>query len=143
MGENKVVVSRVFHAPLEKVFSAWVDAEQMKQWYSPEGMTTPDAGSDRRKDGAFHVTMQMDKQQFHVQGKYLEYNEPHKLVFTWGWKDAPQDAKPTTVMIEFKSVGDNKTEVTLTHSGFTDEADRKQHNGGWIGTYNKLEKYLS
>lgn len=142
MEENKVVVSRVFSVQIEKVFAAWVDAEQMKQWYSPEGMTTPDAGSDRRKDGAFHVTMQMGEQQFHVAGKYLEYDEPNKLVLTWGWKDAPSGAKPTTVMIAFKKVDGNKTEVTLTHSGFVDESDVKQHNEGWIGTYNKLEKYL-
>ncbi len=142
MDDKKVVVSRVFNAPIEKVFKAWVDAEQMKKWYSPEGMTTPDAGSEQKKDGRYHVTMHMGEQEFKMQGTYLEYDEPNKLVFTWE-ASMSEDNKPTTVTISFKTVQGNKAEVRLIHSGFADEGSRAQHDQGWIGTFNKLEKYLS
>ncbi len=135
MAELVVEVKRVINAPIEKVFKAWVEPEQMKQWYSPEGMTTPAASSDVRVGGAYSVTMKMGDQD-HVQtGKYLEINEPNKLVFTWNKDDS-------VVTVDLKKLDENRTELTLKHVGFVSEESRRQHDDGWVGTINKLEKHF-
>jgi len=136
MAELTVNVTRVINAPIEKVFRAWVEPEQMKKWYSPEGMTTPEASSDNRKGGKYHVQMQIGDQKMDMDGEYLEFDEPNKLVFTWGHGS-------TKVAVDFKKIDDNKTKVTLVHTGFASDQDRKQHDEGWVGTFNKLGKYFA
>src|SRR3954466_9842337 len=87
MAELIVEVKKVINAPIEKAFRAWVDPEEMKQWYSPMGMTTPEASSDARKGGKYSVQMK-GKDIFNNSGEYVEFDEPNKLVFTWNDKDS-------------------------------------------------------
>jgi uncharacterized protein YndB with AHSA1/START domain len=137
----KVEISQVFDAPVEKIFRAWVDPEQMKQWYSPEGMSTSEAVSEMKKEGHYSVTMEMaNNQQFKVSGQYLEYVEPEKLVFSWD--GASVEGKLSQVTVLFKSLGENKTEVTLIHTGFASEESKARHQDGWVGTFSMLSKYL-
>ncbi|HSX18482.1 MAG TPA: SRPBCC domain-containing protein [Candidatus Saccharimonadales bacterium] len=136
MAELTVEVKRVINAPIDKVFRAWTEPKQMKQWYSPEGMTTPEASSENHKGGKYHVQMKMGDQIIDMDGEYLEFSEPNKLVFTWGHGS-------TTVSVDFKKVDENKTEVALKHTGFVDEESRAQHDDGWVGTFNKLEKFFN
>ncbi len=144
MADLVVEVKRVINASIEEVFKAWTEPEQMKQWYSPEGMTTPEAASDNKKGGKYHVQMKMGEQKFDMHGKYLEYEEPNpstssgqaKLVFTWNHDDS-------VVRVDFKKLDDNKTEVALKHTGFANEQSRAQHDEGWVGTFNKLGKFFS
>jgi uncharacterized protein YndB with AHSA1/START domain len=39
--QRDVVVTRVFNAPVEQVWKAWSDAEQVMRWWGPEGFTSP------------------------------------------------------------------------------------------------------
>lgn len=128
-------VSRVVKAPIDKVFRAWVEADQLKQWYSPEGMSTPKASVEARKGGKYSVTMQMGEAEFDMSGEYLEFDEPNKLVFTW-------NAATSIVIVNFKKVDETTTEVSLTHRGFVNEKSQMEHQQGWDGTLNKLVKYF-
>lgn len=78
-----------------------------------------------------------------VGGEYLEIEKPKKLVYTWLWEGSPPETHTTTVTILLKKVGENKTEVTLIHTGFADENMKKDHNQGWEPTFRRLEKFLS
>jgi uncharacterized protein YndB with AHSA1/START domain len=135
MADLVVEVKKVINAPVEKVFRAWVEPEQMKQWYSPMGMTTPEASSDNRKGGKYSVKMK-GKEIFDNGGEYLEFDEPNKLVFTWNDKDS-------IVTVNFRKLDDSKTEVSLRHVGFANEQSRSQHNEGWVGVLDNLEKHFA
>ncbi|MGH8650593.1 MAG: SRPBCC domain-containing protein, partial [Burkholderiales bacterium] len=39
---------RIFKAERKKVFRAWTDPEELKQWWGPEGYATPSAEVDLR-----------------------------------------------------------------------------------------------
>lgn len=128
-------VSRVVHAPIEKVFRAWVEADQLKQWYSPEGMTTPQIEIEPKKGGKYNLTMRAGTDEFKMSGEYLEFEEPTKLVFTW-------NSANSIVTVNFKKIDENTTEVSLVHKGFIDEQSKTQHQEGWSGTFNKLVKHF-
>jgi uncharacterized protein YndB with AHSA1/START domain len=136
MAELVVEVKKVINVPIEKAFRAWVEPAEMKQWYSPMGMTTPEASSDARKGGKYAVQMKGETQTFTNSGEYLEFDEPNKLVFTWNDKDS-------VVTVNFKKIDENKTEVSLHHVGFANEESRAQHNDGWVGVFEKLEKHFA
>lgn len=154
MKNQQAIINKVLQAPIEKVFNAFVDPSLMVQWYSPGDMTTPHAEVDLRIGGSYAVTMSfIDKVPFKgmakdvtVRGIYKEIDRPNKLVFTWKW-DGQEDE--TLVTVEFDSISENQTAITLVHSGFVkDEAEypeglsHKNHKQGWTTALVKLESVI-
>ena len=143
MDNNTIHITKVFDAPIEKVWDALTNPESLKQWKSPEGMTTPDAQVDLHVDGKYAITMAGEHAgptgKVTVRGIYKQIVEPTKLVFTWQWEG--QDEK-TKITIELKELSDTKTEMNFRHEGFTDNESRNSHRSGWNSTFEKLETFL-
>lgn len=150
MTDRKIKLTKIYNAPIEKVWDAWTNPESMKQWFSPEGMTNPQISSELSVGGSYRNTMEGKNMpdpkhngQMTVGGTYLELEKPSKLVFTWLWEGAPADTHTTTVTVLFKKLDAAKTELTLIHSGFADDTMQKEHDIGWASTFNKLDRFLS
>jgi len=80
-------------------------------------------------------------------GVYQEVIEPEKLVFTWAFENMPSDdpdfvPAETLVTVQFIDKGD-ATEVVLTHERFPDEHMRDEHQGGWFGCLDGLERLFA
>ena len=56
---HDLLVTRRIPAPPAEVFAAWTDPAQVKAWWGPYGMTTPDCEVDPRP-GGFHRTLMRD-----------------------------------------------------------------------------------
>ncbi len=139
---EKLLVKRTFKAPVERVYAAWTDAEQMKRWFAPGDMTVPSAEADVREGGRYRVQMSEGGSdcEFHTTGGvYQEVVANQRLVFTWKWEGSDLE---TLVTLEFKSLSAKETELTLIHEGFDDEDTREKHAQGWMGCLAKLETYL-
>lgn len=77
-----LTLSRVYPVPRALVFKAWSTAEHMKRWFSPEGMTVPEAEIDFRAGGVFRLCMRApDGQDFWSEGHYVEVTPPERLSF--------------------------------------------------------------
>ena len=46
-----LVVTRIFDAPVEQVWKAWSDPDQVMRWWGPHGFTAPVAKMDFREGG--------------------------------------------------------------------------------------------
>jgi glutathione S-transferase len=83
-----------------------------------------------------------------VAGRDEAVDAPSRLVFTWRWENADEgdadDAGPvrTLVTIELSAV-DGATVLTVTHSGFPDEASRDDHVKGWSDCLDRLPDHLA
>ena len=131
-----VVVTRTLDAPVELVWQAWSDAEQVMRWWGPKGFTSPSAAMDFREGGRSLVCMRAPKE-FGGQDMYNTWTyskiEPHKLIeFIVNFTDehgakldpakigmppgVPQDVRH---VITFKAVAHNRTEMTVTEYGYT------------------------
>jgi uncharacterized protein YndB with AHSA1/START domain len=139
---ERLVVKRTFKAPVEKLYAAWTDAEQMKRWFAPGKMTVPTAEADVRVGGRYRVQMSGgDDCEFHTTGGvYREVIPNQRLVFTWQWEGSDLE---TVVTLDFKSLSANETELTLTHEGFDGEATRDKHAQGWDGCLANLDNYVA
>ncbi len=135
--ELTLVVRRTFPARAERLFQAWTTPEALKRWCAPGPMTVPAAEVDLRVGGAFRIVMRgPDGAAHNAVGVYREIDPPRKLVFTWRWEDKPEMGE-TLVTLEFLAA-DSGTEVVLTHSGFPNESERRNHETGWMGCLEKL-----
>ena len=137
MADLSVKVRKTIHAPVEKVFNAWLNAETLSKFMLPApGMPEPRTEVDGRVGGGFIIYMIVGDQEIPHTGKYLEINKPNKLVFTW---ESPFSTKDSTVTILFNPIGDELTEIDFTHVKFKDEEARANHEGGWNRILDTLE----
>ena len=135
-----LAIKRRFNAPPEKVFAAWADPEKMKHWMGPAGTQRIEAKCDLRVGGRYHIKMVVTDAEHDVSGVYREIVPNEKLVFTSAWKSTPERESLVTVTFKREGAG---TIMTLQHEQFFDEEARDRHNAGWLGTMDRLEKYLA
>jgi uncharacterized protein YndB with AHSA1/START domain len=108
-------------APPEAVFPFLIDPEKLIQWI---GLT---AQLEPRPGGLFRVDMNRSTV---VQGRYLEVQPPHRVVFTWGHEQGKLfPAGSSTVEIMLTADG-NGTVVQLRHSGLP-QGEQDAHRSGW------------
>ena len=139
--EIKVVISKTINAPVEQVFDAWTQPDVIKQWFAPgEKMTVPETRVDLKVDGEYLIHMHdPDSNTDHiVSGTYEEIIPNEKLVFNWMWKEG---VDRTQVTVNFSSLKNNQTQVTLTHRGFSQQEFADKHNQGWGGCLSNLESF--
>jgi uncharacterized protein YndB with AHSA1/START domain len=143
--DSTIRMEKTVAAPIEQVFAAWTNPEQMHKWYAPtDDFTTPIAEVDLRVGGAYRVGMKhKDREHANiVSGQYCRIDAPHSLSFTWAWELPRADVHETQVTLEFRPSSIGSTDVTLIHERFRDEELRKQHNEGWAGCLNRLARKL-
>jgi glutathione S-transferase len=137
--EHTLEIRRTLAAPRERVFDAWTRAEELRKWFAPGPLTTAVAESDLRVGGHYRITMRgPDGKEHTVRGVYQIVDPPRRLVYTWKWDDKPS-AGESTVTVEFNDQG-GSTEVVLRHDGLPNEKEVADHNHGWLGCLEKLEK---
>ena len=72
-------------------------------------------------------------------GIYREVTPHERLAFTYNTDYATGTIDPETlVTVDLAELPDGRTRLTLTHSGFWDEASRVSHTGGWSGALDRL-----
>lgn len=140
--ETVLRLQRTFSASRERVFDAWTNPEELKNWFAPsDTYRTPEAEVDLRVGGRYRIRMESaDGKAHQVAGVYHEIQVPEKLVFTWGWEFGGMDQEETLVTVEFSEVGENGTEVVLTHERFSSIKARDEHKEGWSGCLERLTK---
>jgi uncharacterized protein YndB with AHSA1/START domain len=139
-----LTIRRTFNAPRERVFAAWTQPEELKNWFGPPGFTIPELAMDVRTGGKYRIVMVSPEGEKHiVDGVFSEVRKPERLAYTWRWEeDDGSKARDTFVTIEFHDKG-KETEMVFTHEGFASEESRENHNKGWTGIFEKLAAYLA
>jgi glutathione S-transferase len=138
-------IVRVFKAKPERVFNAFTDPEQMRSWFCPEGFRFTEIRVDPKSGlGTYFDMLHEEANQHYVfELDYTTVDRPKKIVWTSTWRDGFADpGRETKATIEFRAVAGG-TEVTLTHEGFKDKANRDDHAQGWGSGLDKLAKMLA
>ena len=135
-----LTVQRRYHAPPEKVFSAWTDAKKLGRWFCPVACEPILAETEARVGGRYRIVVRAQSGEEHdVSGTFREVVPNRRLVFTWAWRTTPD--RESLVTVELKPDGDG-TLLTLTHEQFFDEAARDRHQSGWSPILDRLSEVL-
>lgn len=141
MTDLTVDITQTIHAPIKKVFEAWLNPKMLSNFILPmAGMPEPQVQTEPREGGSFTILMQVGDNKIPHTGTYLEISSPHRLVFSWV---SPFSADGSTVSLTFRDVSDNKTKVELRHVRFIDEEHRDNHEGGWGHILDSLNSLFS
>ncbi len=133
-------ITRVVNASRERVFKAWTDPSQVKQWWRlGEGWTTPSVEVDLRVGGKISMgNAPSGGGLMVVTGKFLQIDPPDRLVYTMHFPGAlPEES---LVTVEFRELG-RQTEIIITQE--MSQAMRSSALEGWNAALNGLTKLLS
>lgn len=119
ISERDLVVTRVFAAPVERVFDAWTTPALFKLWWAPQSMGVPllDCEMDVRVGGSYSVTFGKDPAEaMTFYGTYVDVAAPSRLAWT---NDESGETTVTTVSFSPDPAG---TRLVLHESYATKEA---------------------
>ncbi len=151
--EHKTItVERTFNLPLNTVWSAWTEPQNMKKWWGPKEYTCPDCTIDFKVGGKFLASMQAaDGKKVWSTGTYKEIVPFKKIVNTDSFADSsgnivaasyykmPGDwEQELQVTTAFEEV-DGKTNISLQHAGLPAEISEECIKG-WQSSFDKLEE---
>src|SRR5260370_21786978 len=111
---NSINIIRIYDAPVEAVWDAWTDPEQVAQWWGPRGFSLTTHSKDIRAGGSWRYTMHgPDGVDYPNTAQYLEVEECAKLVYDHGGSD---DRPPLfRVSVRFSEIaGKTKMEMSMT-----------------------------
>ena len=128
---NSVRLHRVFRAPAERLYRAFLDPDAMAKWLPPHGFTGRVHRMDARVGGSYRMSF-TNLATGHSQafgGEYLELVPNERLVYTDRFEDSnlPGEMR-TTVMLRSVSVG---TEVDIVQEGIPAVIPSEACHLGW------------
>jgi uncharacterized protein YndB with AHSA1/START domain len=139
-------LSRTIHSRRETVFKAWSSADHVKNWFSPESFTVPEAAVEMRVGGVFDVCMLSPSGQKHwTRGAFVEVTPHSRLVIDMHATDL--DGRPlfrAYTEVDFSdALGGTRMDVTQTYTFVDPSMAAPMVAGapeGWRTTLDKLEK---
>jgi uncharacterized protein YndB with AHSA1/START domain len=138
------VVKRVIKAPRDRVYTAWTDPAQLKQWFGPEGVQLRGLVAEARTGGTFRWEITSPEgEEMTMLGEFRELQPGKKIVFTWQWQDDEDWENHLSIVTVELEDADGGTEIRLTHERLPNGESRDGHARGWTSVLDKLEKFLS
>jgi uncharacterized protein YndB with AHSA1/START domain len=136
-------IKRFIKAPRERVYAAWTDPAQLKQWFGPENVSTRNLIADARVGGEFRWELtNSEGEELTMRGEYRELQPSKKIVFTWHWQDDEDWENHISIVTVELSDRDGGTELRLKHEQLPTEESREGHTRGWNSALDKLEKFF-
>lgn len=159
--DDALVITRTFDAPIEKVWAAWTEPEQIMKWWGPKDFTAPTIKIDFRVGGKYLYCMRgkivpgAPDENYWSTGTYKEIVPHERIVATDNFSDAdgniikasdyglPGDwPDEVIVTFSFKDLGNGKTELTLRHEGIPGGEMGENTRAGWNQSLDKLAASL-
>jgi uncharacterized protein YndB with AHSA1/START domain len=138
-----VEIKRHIKAPRDRVYAAWTDPEQLKQWFGPENVQTRDLIADTRVGGEFRWDLiNQEGEEMTISGEFRDLKPNKKIVFTWKWEDDEVWKNHVSIVTIELSDADGGTELRLMHEQLPTETLRDGHNEGWNSALSKLENFV-
>jgi uncharacterized protein YndB with AHSA1/START domain len=137
--DEEVLITRVFDAPRDRVFKAWLDPDEVAAWFGPAQFDTPRdrIHIDPRVGGRYELTMvRPGGGEFAIGYEIVELVEPELLVLRSDPMPELGMHEPTFVRVQLHDHGD-KTRMTLSDSP-QPPAGRDRAAAGWSAALHKL-----
>jgi uncharacterized protein YndB with AHSA1/START domain len=157
---RELIVTRVFDAPVARVWRAWTEPEQVMRWWGPTGFTCPVARMDVRVGGMSLVAMrapaEFGGQDMYNTWTYTAIVPLERLEYILRFADQDGQAidpaalglppgVPSEVphVLTLKDRGNGTTRLTITEYGYTSEQGRDLSRAGLEQCLDKLATALA
>lgn len=147
-GKHEISLTRIFDAPPELVYRAFVDPDQLCQWFGPAGFSVPaeTVQIDARPGGFQRLVMVSDEdpaQRSEIDATFTEVVENKLLVAHQDVQGVPGTTGFTRfhLRLEFHEEPGGRTRLELRQGPFTDQMG-KDTVVGWESSFTGLDSLL-
>lgn len=150
--EEKIIIDRIFNAPVEMVWQAWTKAENIAKWWGPKGFNTTVKQHDFREGGKWeYVMIDESGNEYPAIGVFKEIVLHKKISSSDEFGDFQSASEkfdfPKVKLFTtlFESMGE-QTKLTLIYD-HASMIEKEKHIklgviGGWNTSLDKLEHYI-
>ena len=144
--DTEMVLTRVFDAPRELVYRAFIEPEQLSQWFGPVGYSVPvdTITVEPKAGGRYNLTMVSEDgtDTSPIASVFTEVVENELLIGAQEWEGQGLQAPGRMQMrIEFHDESEGRTRVVIRQGPFTEET-RDMTEEGWLSSFTKLDIVL-
>jgi len=144
--DTEMVLTRVFDAPRELVYRAFIEPEQLSQWFGPVGYSVPvdTITVEPKAGGRYNLTMVSEDgtDTSPIASVFTEVVENELLIGAQEWEGQGLQAPGRMQMrIEFHDESQGRTRVVIRQGPFTEET-RDMTEEGWLSSFTKLDIVL-
>lgn len=138
----EIETSKAFKVPVERLYQAWINDENLKAWWHPFNKNLREVVNDLRKDGIIEYRFD-GEQKCNVTGRYKEVEENKRLVYSWDWDLEHDDMQSGefTLTIDFIAEGEG-SRLNIKQEGFIDDDAAEPHKKGWDRGLESLRQHL-
>jgi len=145
---KELVITRIFDAPRELVYRAFIDPDQLARWFAPAGFSVPRDSVDIDAQPGGHQRLEMVSDddpsvRSPVNARLIEVVENELLVGVEDWEGVPGQQEPTRMYLrlEFHDEG-GKTRLVLRQGPYTEQMEGPAREG-WNSSFTKLDALLA
>ncbi len=159
-GTFDVEVTRTFDAPVDRVWRAWSEADEVKKWWGPDGFSCPVAEVDLRVGGRTLVAMRAPAEygggDFYNTWTFTDVDPGSRIEYTSNFADAegsrrtpeelglpagiPTDGRH---VVEFRDLGDGRSEMRMVEHGYANPEIRDQSRAGLQQCLDKMARSVA
>jgi uncharacterized protein YndB with AHSA1/START domain len=141
--DTEMLITRVFDAPADLIFTAWTTPELVKQWWGFETGEWLVCDVDLRVGGTWRWVVKERDMEVGFHGEYREIDRPHRLVSTEAYEGAPDpDGSASLNIMTLDEVDGVTTMTTLVQYPSQEIRDAVLESGMESGlqvSYDRLE----
>ncbi len=133
-------ISKDFNCSKEKLYKAWTEPDQLKQWWQPLGNKLTAVKNEIKQGG--ELCYKFENNGLFIDGAY-EKAEADLLEYSWNWHMQTDAANDATYKLSVHFNGDDEhASLNIKQDGFKNEEYIKPHQQGWDAALEQLKKYL-
>jgi uncharacterized protein YndB with AHSA1/START domain len=144
-GEYGITITRIFDAPIERVWQEWTEPERFADWFGGAASEIPisSVSMEVRPGGGWRATMFSgpDRRESHWNGEFREVVEPERLVFTVS--DQPREERYELVTVTLTDLGDGRTAMRFEQRGHMRPEQYERAEQGWGTFFDRIDERLA
>lgn len=142
-GGHGITLTRRYPEDAATLFRAFTDAAALREWWGPRDFVIDAITFPARVGEVYRVDLTApDGSHWAHEGRFLEVDPPHRLVYTWRWTAGPLSHVESLVELSFTSESTG-TLVTVAHSRFVTDSEANGHATGWRDTLDRVGAWLA
>jgi uncharacterized protein YndB with AHSA1/START domain len=139
-----LTIKKTFDAPVKLVWDAWTEADQIVQWWAPQGMKIDVVEHNFKIGGKWKFSMPMPNgADFISEGTYLEIIEHHIIVTSADFKPMTENVE---LHVSFEADGDKTNfEFSVIHEteDYAKAQEKMGFYNGWGSALNRMEEVIN
>jgi len=139
---SNLEITEDFDCGKEKLYQAWTEPEQLKQWWKPMDRQLTNVTNEIKEGGK--VSYVFDDNSLAIEGQYEKVLDHELLEYTWNWHVSTDQVEDAHYKLKVHFGGDDqRATLTIIQEGFDTKDSIHPHEQGWRNALQQLKAYVS